>query len=206
MWGSEGSFTLRNAQEDVSSALDFLGGERARSEFRVDAGRIVLVGHSFGGWLALTSAAALPQVRCIAALTPANMGVFGESWRTDAAVRAAWTASLRQVVEGDRAPVRTADGAAELVAYLAENAAAYDARSAVGELRNRPLLLLGARADRETPLPDHHVPILDALRAAGASRLTDVVLPTDHAFTGRRDLLASTLVGWLLHECLAGSS
>jgi uncharacterized protein len=201
MWGSEGDFTLSNALHDAAHTLEFLSSERARSEFRVDADRIVLVGHSFGGWLALNATAAQPRVRCVAALTPANMGRFGEMWRTDAAYRSAWTASLRQAVEGEGAPVRTAQSAEELIAYLTEAAEAYDVRHVLGSIRDRPVLLVGARDDRQTPVAEHHVPVRDALHGAGVPRLTEVVLPTDHSFTGRRELLTSALVGWLHHEC-----
>jgi uncharacterized protein len=201
MWGSEGEFTLANALSDAASTLEFLQSERGRSEFGVDPDRLILVGHSFGGWLALNTAAAQPRVQCVAALTPANVGGYGHRWRTDPAYRSAWTASLRQAVEGDGAPVRTSQSAEDIVAELMENADAHDVRRVVGSLGDRPVLLLGAREDRQTPLEEHHIPLLQALQGAGAPRLTDVVLPTDHSFTHRRDLLTSTLIGWLHHEC-----
>jgi uncharacterized protein len=201
MWGSEGEFTLANALVDAVNALEFLSSERARSEFRVDTARFILVGHSFGGWLALNAAAGQPQVRCVAALTPANLGTYGERWRTDAAYRSAWTASLRRAVEGAEAPVRTSHGAEEFVAYLVDSADAHDVRHVLGSLRDRPVLLVGARDDRQTPVTEHHIPLRDAFQGAGAPRLTEVMLPTDHSFTARRDLLSSTLVGWLRHEC-----
>jgi uncharacterized protein len=201
MWGSEGEFTLSNALDDAAATLEFLSSERARSEFRVDAGRIILVGHSFGGWLALNTAAARPQVHCVAALTPANLGRYGERWRSDPAYRSAWTASLRQVVEGEDAPVRTSYSAEEFVAYLVGAADAHDVRQVLGSLRDRPVLLVGARDDRQTPIAEHHIPLRDAFQSTGAPRLTEVMLPTDHSFTAQRDLLSSTLVGWLRHGC-----
>ena len=203
MWGSEGEFTLANALADGASALAFLRTEEARSTYRIDPDRLVLVGHSFGGWLALNTAAGRSEVRCVAALTPANLGRYGERWGADAQYRAAWTASLRQVVEGESAVVRTSHSAEEFVTYLSENAGDYDVRRTLGALGERPVLLLGARADRETPLEDHHRPLLQAFGSVPGARLTEVVLPTDHGFTNRRDLLASTLTGWLHHECLS---
>jgi hypothetical protein len=62
-----------------------------------------------------------------------------ELWRPDAQFRAAWTASLRRVVEGENAVVRTSQSAEELVGYMMENAERYDVRPALAELRvNQP--------------------------------------------------------------------
>jgi uncharacterized protein len=203
MWGSEGEFSLPHALDDVGTTVEFLRSDHARSEFRVDPDRIILVGHSFGGWLALNTAASRPPIRCVAGLTPANLGRFGLVGRTDPAGRSAWTATFRRALEGEAAPVRSSLSAEELVDYFMDNAEALDVRGMLGPLRERPVLLLGARDDRVTTIEEHHVPVLEALQGVGASRLTEVVLQTDHAFTDRRDLLASTLVGWLHHECLA---
>jgi uncharacterized protein len=206
MWGSEGEFNLTHALDDVASTVEFLRSERARSELQVDPDRIILVGHSFGGWLALNTAAPRPLVGCVAALTPANLGRLGTRIRADPTYRSAWTASFRRAVEGEAAPIRASESPEEMVAYLMENAEANDVRRVVGLLRDRPVLLLGARDDQVTMMEEHHVPVLEALQGVGASRLTEVVLQTDHDFTHRRDLLTSTLVGWLHHECLVDRS
>lgn len=205
MWQSEGEFTLPNALRDANGAIEFLRTAGARSELRVDAERIILVGHSFGGWIALRTAASQPAVQCVAGLTPANLGRFGEQWRTDAALRSAWTAGLRRATSGPNAPVRTRFTAEELIQYVMDNAEAEDLRRVVPSLHARRVLLLGARDDGETPLAEHHLPLLEALQKTGTAQLTEVVLPTDHAFTKRRDLLTSILISWLEHDCLASA-
>ena len=71
-WGSQGSFSFANVVADVQSALDFLRKPASRSEYRVDADRLVLFGHSMGGFAALVSGAADDGVICVAAVSPLN--------------------------------------------------------------------------------------------------------------------------------------
>jgi pimeloyl-ACP methyl ester carboxylesterase len=56
-WGSEGTFSIQHAVEDAARALDFLRSDRAVREFNVDRSRIVIAGHSMGGFAAAATAA-----------------------------------------------------------------------------------------------------------------------------------------------------
>jgi hypothetical protein len=42
---------------------------------------------------------------------------------------------------------------------------------------------------------------VDALRSAGASRLTATTWPTDHSFNDRREELAREVVRWARADC-----
>ena len=64
-WGSPGRFSVRGAFDDARAGLRLLSRYR-----RVDAGRIGLMGYSFGGWVALRLASETP-VAAVAALAPA---------------------------------------------------------------------------------------------------------------------------------------
>jgi len=64
-WGSPGRFKVRGAFDDVRAALRLLSRYR-----HVDAGRIGILGYSFGGWAALRTASQTP-VAAVAALAPA---------------------------------------------------------------------------------------------------------------------------------------
>jgi pimeloyl-ACP methyl ester carboxylesterase len=71
-WGSQGKFGFSNALEDVGSALAEARTASFAKRFRSDPSRVVLVGHSMGGFLAITAAAEDPAVRCVASLAGAN--------------------------------------------------------------------------------------------------------------------------------------
>ena len=59
-WGSQGKFSFSNALEDVGSALAEARTASFAKRFRSDPSRVVLVGHSMGGFLAITAAAEDP--------------------------------------------------------------------------------------------------------------------------------------------------
>lgn len=56
-WGSEGTFSLQNALADSAAALDFLRSPAAALSYGIDVRRIVIAGHSMGGYMAAHTAA-----------------------------------------------------------------------------------------------------------------------------------------------------
>jgi len=73
-WGSAGFFSFDSIPVDVTRALDELcGGEYPQ----VNPKRMVLIGHSFGGWAAVLTAAVDPRVKAVAVIAPiADPGEF----------------------------------------------------------------------------------------------------------------------------------
>src|SRR4051812_36251821 len=51
-WGSEGDFSISNAIEDARAALGFLRPDEAMRAHRIDPSRLVVAGHSMGGFAA----------------------------------------------------------------------------------------------------------------------------------------------------------
>ena len=60
-WGSHGNYSFANAIEDVQATLNYIKQPEIAKENRIDLERIGLVGHSFGGFLALKTASLDPQ-------------------------------------------------------------------------------------------------------------------------------------------------
>lgn len=62
-WGSGGSYDVRTIRTDVAAAVDYLhSGEHAS----VDPERIATIGHSLGGWAAVSAAARDERLRAVA--------------------------------------------------------------------------------------------------------------------------------------------
>lgn len=51
-WGSEGTFSIQHAVEDAQAALAFLRSPQAGLDYPIDTRRIVVAGHSMGGYMA----------------------------------------------------------------------------------------------------------------------------------------------------------
>src|SRR4051812_30789322 len=56
-WGSEGDFSISNALEDTRAAMAFLRSAAASSAYGIDENRLVIAGHSMGGFAAAAFAA-----------------------------------------------------------------------------------------------------------------------------------------------------
>lgn len=64
---------MANRVPDVRLLLDFMsGGEMLGSEVKLDAARVGVVGHSFGGWTALAAVEVEPRIRSVVAHAPAG--------------------------------------------------------------------------------------------------------------------------------------
>lgn len=199
-WGSGGSFSWSNALEDVQAALAFLRSQEARKQYRLDPDRIALAGHSLGGWLALMTAAGEPAVGCVAGLMPGNFGHYARQVIESEEARAAAVAALGASISEASGPVRGTSGEA-LTAEVIQHVHAYDLLSHAEALSEQVLLLIGATQDQLVPLAENHEPLVRALRKAGADRLTEVVLDTDHYFVTKKVAIARILLGWLRDEC-----
>jgi pimeloyl-ACP methyl ester carboxylesterase len=193
-WGSGGTFSRTHAIEDVHAALRWVRSPEAAARFRTDPGRVALVGHSMGGWLALMATATDPGVACVGALDSRNVGAYGLLLRRDRSVESARVAA-DDWITAPGAPYRAEGGGGGLVAEMKANAERWDATAQAGALSDRPILLIGAtfKADQDS--------LVTALNRAGARRVTALAWDTDHSFSDRRIALARAVTGWLRSSC-----
>ena len=73
-WGSPGDFSFSHGVEDTAAAVDFLRSAPMAKILRLDPSRIVLIGHSMGGFMAVQAAAADRGIIGIGLISAADMG------------------------------------------------------------------------------------------------------------------------------------
>lgn len=192
-WGSGGLFSYANALEDVAAALRYVRSAEIASLYHIDTGRVALVGHSFGGWVALMGAAGDEKVACVAGIDFANIGVRGSRFRSDAQRVSRATANNEAMI-APGAPFRAESGAA-LVAEMKAHADEWDLNRYASNLRSRPVFLVSAvNGDEQRDL-------VVSLTNVKAQRVTALTWETDHSFSDRRIELARTVVQWLTSSC-----
>ena len=191
-WGNGGLFSRANALTDVSTALRYLRSDDTVSRFKIDLRRLTLVGHSFGGWVALMGAAADPAVACVAGLDVANIGVRARRLNDPARFAAAIANTEALIAPG--APYRAESGVA-LATEMRAHAEEWDLVRYASMFRSRPVLLISATN------ADEQAEFVAALRKAGATRLVEQNWETDHSFSDRRIKLARAIVEWLKSSC-----
>jgi pimeloyl-ACP methyl ester carboxylesterase len=192
-WGSGGTFSFEHSLEDVAAALWFVRSDAGASRYRIDPSRIALVGHSMGGWLALTTLAMDSEVDCAAALEIWNVGADGEALRKDPGLDSLFLPYFDWVTRPGAPLVVPTPHA--LIDELRSHGGEWDVTSFAPRLGMRPLLLLSATGN------EYHSRLVSALQAAGSRRLTALQWETDHSFSADRIRLAETLIGWLHRFC-----
>ncbi|HSM04294.1 MAG TPA: alpha/beta fold hydrolase [Longimicrobiales bacterium] len=196
MHHSGGTFSFTNTLEDVDASLVFLRRERER--LGITDGAVAVTGWSFGGWVALMAGMHRSEVGCVGAIAPANMGYVGRRARIDVT----FLSGGRYLVEpAMRAGTVRSDWDAYITELLA-NSDEFDTIRRAGELRDKPVLVVGGWRDSGPVLEDWIAPLVRALRGAGNERVTPVVLDDDHGFGESRDRLHATVVSWLEQECV----
>jgi dienelactone hydrolase len=190
-WGSGGTYSFRHVLEDGAAILGYVRSPEGGERLRADPDRIALIGHSMGGWVALMTAAE-NRVLGAASLAGWNVGAAG-------AVAGADETEMRALVEryeGWLGPLGGVD-AADLFSEAVTNAASFELIARVPALTDLPLLVAIATNDPGVPADLHHRPLMDALRAGGAPQVRELVLQTDHSFSGERGALIAAIVEWL---------
>lgn len=192
-WGSGGTFSFTHALEDVTAAVSFVRSDSVVQRYHTDPGRVALVGHSLGGWLALMRAAADASIVCAGGLDYWNAGADGRLFRTDRREDSLF-AAYGDWLTAPGGPLRAENGKA-FTAELKEQANSWDVDRNAAALRSRPILLISTT---ENP---YHPTFTAALRRAGARNVTAYRWVTDHLFSAHRIKLAHTVIEWLHHRC-----
>jgi pimeloyl-ACP methyl ester carboxylesterase len=186
-WGGPGAWSWSNGLDDAAAVVDAL-----RRDARFDPARIVLAGHSYGGFVALQVAAADPRVQAAVSVAGFDFGVARRESRIDPAARLryrdAWGAQL--------AALAGTSGVA-LVDEMLNAAESWSLPEIAPRLAGRPVLLIGT-GDRDlvTAAVVHHAPVVAAFRKHGV-RVEDTLFDTDHALSDHRVRLARRILGFL---------
>jgi pimeloyl-ACP methyl ester carboxylesterase len=180
-WGSPGRFRFAQNPEDARAVLAHLRQPEVAAKLGIDTRRIVLAGHSMGGWVTAMVAADDPGLAGAILISAANMGAAARRPRDQLVAQSAGNA---EALAGT-SPEMMAD-------ELAANAAAFDLLPRAAGLARQPLLVLTSD-DGLKPLTD---PVVAAVRAAGGA-VSEAHQATDHSWSDARLGLANRILDWL---------
>jgi pimeloyl-ACP methyl ester carboxylesterase len=182
-WGSAGNFSFANAIEDTQSAVQFLSEPENVKKYRIDPKKIVLIGHSMGGFMAACAAARDPEVAGLVMIAAWNIGATmsgpRETHRVDMIPAAV-----------PRLAGTTAEG---LQAEAEANATNWNYLDYAEALKTRHVLILEAHDRNLSYNKDMKV----ALQKAGNTRVTEIYVETDHSFSDHRIALQAAILEWM---------
>jgi uncharacterized protein len=183
-WGTAGTFSQSSAIEDTAEAVRFLRDPAIAAKYRSDPQRLVVVGHSMGGFLAGYEAAHDPDITAVAMISAVNVGKVNADPKEREVRLKRWHTNLH--------PVK-GTSAADLFSEAERHAKDWDYVQWADTLRARPVLLVEAddqnHADMEA--------LVGALQQKGAVALSHVAVATDHSFSDHRIALQTIVVEWL---------
>jgi pimeloyl-ACP methyl ester carboxylesterase len=181
-WGSRGSYSFTQNLEDANAVLAYLRVPENAVKLRIDTKKIVLAGHSMGGWVTAMTAAHDHALAGAILISAADMGQLGK-------------------MEHSKLVAEMADNMEGLAGVTAESMANEDARNAqvfafvnaVHGLKDVPLLILSAD-DGLAPQTDE---LIQAIKAEGGHNVKAIHVATDHGWSDHRIFLESTVIDWL---------
>jgi pimeloyl-ACP methyl ester carboxylesterase len=181
-WGSPGSYRFAQNLEDADAVLAYLREPSNASKLGIDTKRIVLAGHSMGGWVTVMTAAHDHGLAGVILISAADMGQLGK-------------------MEHERLVAEMADNMEGLAGVTAESMANEDAQNAqafgfantVPGLKDVPMLVLSAN-DGLAPQTDA---LVRAIQAEGNHNVKAVHAAADHGWSDHRIFLESTIIEWL---------
>jgi diadenosine tetraphosphate (Ap4A) HIT family hydrolase/pimeloyl-ACP methyl ester carboxylesterase len=186
-WGSPGKFSFANARADGEAAVAFLNDPANVAKYRIDPKRIVVAGHSMGGFMAADASAADPRVAGTVLIDAWDIGKR-KAQITDLASRKAAIEKMRP----DTAPL-AGTSAELLIKEIETDAAKLDLEALSARIADRPLLMVGAEhAGAPTTRK-----LAAAARQAQAKALTETYMDTDHSFSDSRIALEAEVLRWL---------
>ena len=183
-WGSPGSFRFAGNLADAVAALNFLRDPKNAQTYRVDVGKIVLAGHSMGGWVTALTAAKDKDLVGAILISPADMGGEHVAFQ-----------QREKVVEWMAGNLETlADTNPEIMAdEIMENKNSFGMINAAPHLVAKPVLVItsddGLRSDGEK--------LVTAIQLAGGRLADSVHMATNHNYTNKRIALESAIIEWL---------
>jgi uncharacterized protein len=181
-WGSPGVYRFAQNLEDADAVLAYLRDPANAAKLGIDTRRIVLAGHSMGGWVTVMTAAHDHKLAGAILISAADMGGMGQLPREKLVAEMADNMEALNGVTSE-----------SMADEVARNSKAFAFANAVAGLKDVPMLVLSAN-DGLAPQTDA---LIQGIKAEGGSRIESTHAATDHGWSDHRIFLESTVIQWL---------
>ena len=192
-WGVKGSFSFAHAEEDADIQVRFLLDTAAVQKYRIDPRRVVVIGHSMGGFMAASAIAHNPRVVGAILISAWNIGADYDTHRHLGNAEPTIENEAKSLGEaGNLAPLSGTSGT-ELAREIHDHQKELNLQNLAPVIAPRPVLVITAN---EGLAPSDHA-LVEALRKSGDVRVTEQHWDTDHSYSGVRPELVSAIERWL---------
>ena len=190
-WGSAGTFSFDGAVEDAAAALAWVRSAEVARRSRFDPRRIVVIGHSMGGYVAAERCAADAQLLGCALLAPWDLSYDARQWAHAADAERERLAKEEMTDVDGRLDGMDARRAVDI---LIAQGGKWSLAGLAPKLAQRPMLLVVAARDSDD---DKALDLLPALKAQHPRALQVETIDSDHGFNDHRIALQAVVLRWL---------
>ncbi len=190
-WGSPGTFTLPGGVADAAALIAWLQHPEHATSWGIDPARIVMVGHSYGGYIAARVAAARPSILAAALIAPWDISYDAREWSAF---------SARQLFKVGANNFDDVDGrlsgatASSLTRDVLRDGPSLNLTALSAGLAKRRILII--TATRDDP-DDQASALVTSLKRRSHGTFESEVMMTDHGFNDHRIALEVAVVNWL---------
>jgi pimeloyl-ACP methyl ester carboxylesterase len=193
-WGSEGTFSIINAEQDVQTVLQYINDDKNAQRLRIDTEQVSIVGHSMGGHMAVAGLIDNPKVNCAISYDGANMGANNAGIFDDPKTSKMWkeysdSLFMLKGWSGDKA-----------IQEAKQHGTALDLLQRLKKVNSRPILFIAANTD-VIPMEVHITPLVDALKLIKNNQVALQIIEDDHSFSSSRHLLIESTAAFLNTNC-----
>ena len=191
-WGVKGNFSFEHAAEDADTQVAFLLDPANTQKYRVDPNRIVVIGHSMGGYMAASAIARNPKVAAAVLISAWNIGAdYDIRGHLGSAAPTTENEAKSLSKDNNLAPLAGTSGLA-LAREIRAHEQALNFLNLASSIAPRPVFVITAS---EGLAPSDHA-LAEALAKAGDTHITERHWDTDHSYSGQRAELANAILQW----------
>ena len=185
-WGGPGDFSFEHCLEDAHAAIGWM---REASAHRLDPARMIVIGHSMGGFVAVATLAKDPDLLGGVTISAVDLGrSFGQSSRDDAADRVD-----ENVGAGAGLHILAGTSPERLAAEARVNAGRWRLTNYADRLTTRALMLVTSNDG----FAEGSFALSETIRQARRGQLTQRHFETDHSYSDSRIGLQVEILRWL---------
>lgn len=193
-WGTPGAFSFTHAMEDSAAAVAFLREPANAARLHVDSKRIVLIGHSMGGYMAAHTGAHDPGILAIGLISAVNLHDWAELGVNAADPKAGEAKLAERLAANQIASLAGCTGdslAKEMLEHRDDKDWNFVEYASL--FGTRPLLVISAN-EGLMPQTDR---LIAAVRKNPAAQVTAVHFATDHSYSDQRIAMETAVLNWL---------
>lgn len=191
-WGVKGNFSFEHAAEDADTQVQFILNEANARKYGIDTRRVMVIGHSMGGFVAAWAIAHNTGVAGAVIISAWNIGADYEP-QHHGALEVSTIQDEAKGLESDGNLLPLAGTSADALAReIYDHQSELNIKNLAPAIAPRAVFIITAN---EGLAPMDHA-FAEALRKAEDARVAERHWNTDHSYSGERVELSNAILEW----------